>query len=266
MLGPFGNMRNKSHQVAALNVNSARVCSNQIYSDSSCAKTHECEQERNTELRAAQCTRCERQRSRWRTLHAMATTTGLVAVGGCLDAVDGNNFASGAYRIANARGGIERTANVGACETRALGGIRAVAVPVGTTAGRARAGRCAAGALDAIRITAVPALQATGLADWAALHLQGHDFDLGMRLLQAFVQASCRFLTLHLPSLSSGETHFIFRNKFCSYTATSTFTGVAVFSVGSAGEFRITLVTAAILQEMAQWAIGYIINTTGFNF
>jgi hypothetical protein len=109
-------------------------------------------------------------------------------------------------------------------------------------------------------------LQATGLADWAALHLQGHDFDLGMRLLQAFVQASCRFLTLHLPSLSSGETHFIFRNKFCSYTATSTFTGVAVFSVGSAGEFRITLVTAAILQEMAQWAIGYIINTTGFNF
>ena len=152
-------------------MNSAWVCSNQIYSDS-CTERHEREQDRDTELCAALRSRCERQRSRWRTLHAMARTTGLVAVGGCLDAVDGNNFASRAYRSANTRGGIERTADVGACETRARGGIRAVAVAVGTTAGRARAGRCAARALDAIWMLAVPALQATGLANWAALRLQ----------------------------------------------------------------------------------------------
>ncbi len=92
----------------------------------------------------------------------------LVAVGGCLDAVDSSDLAGRAYRSANARGRIERTANVGACETRARSGIWAVTVAVGTTAGRARAGGRALGALDAIWIFAVPALQATGLANWAA--------------------------------------------------------------------------------------------------
>ncbi len=170
MLCRFGNMRNTSHQVAHLRMNSAWVCSNQIYSDS-CTERHEREQERDTELCAALRSRCERQRSRWRALHTMPRTTRL-AVAGCLDTPDCNDLAGGASRSANARGDIEGTANVGACETRACCSIGALAFAVGTTVGRARAGRCAARALNAIRMLAVPALQATGLTNWAALRLQ----------------------------------------------------------------------------------------------
>ena len=80
-----------------------------------------------------------------------------------------SHTATWAYRSANACGGVERTADrVRASETRALCSIRAVAVAVGTTAGRARAGGLAAGALLAIWVIAVPALQATNLAASAA--------------------------------------------------------------------------------------------------
>ena len=123
-------------KVAHAKMNYAWVCSNQIYSDS--CERHEREQERDTKLFVTQRVRCEVQCSRRRAIHAMASMSRL-AVGRRLDAIDCSDPAGRAYGSANARDNIERTASVGACETRARCCIRAVAVAVRTTAGRARA-------------------------------------------------------------------------------------------------------------------------------